>query len=258
MLSRSALDPEVGKLLFDECINGFMKGKTRLLITNQLQFLRFCEKVVALRHGQIIEQGNFCDLIENEHGEVSRLLRENAGDTGNGNKRQAQQPAKEKTQEKAKQADPEKQAGALVTKEERNMGAVAFSVYRKYFQAGGGYLMFSLVYFGFILSSANGLASVAWISYWTTDAPDYERHSEAFYLAIFAGLSITLGAVTFVRTFFLTQFGVRASENLHRNLLGSILRALPSWFDVTPIGRVLSRFSKVSTDVLCVLLRVSC
>jgi ABC-type multidrug transport system fused ATPase/permease subunit len=37
----SALDPEVGKLLFEECILKFMKGKTRIFVTNQLQCLHF-------------------------------------------------------------------------------------------------------------------------------------------------------------------------------------------------------------------------
>ena len=73
----------------------------------------------------------------------------------------------------------------LVTKEERNVGAVASTVYKKYMVAGGGYLKFSLVYFGFILSAANGLATVSWVSYWTTDAT-YEKHSQEFYLGLYA------------------------------------------------------------------------
>jgi ABC-type multidrug transport system fused ATPase/permease subunit len=195
----SALDPEVGQKLFDECILEFMAGKTRLLITNQLQVLKFCDTVVALRHGRVIEQGNFCDLIANESSEVSRLLRENAGESGNSNARQAKQPVKDKKDETAIKNDPAKAVGALVTKEERAMGAVPLSVYRKYFVAGGGLSMFALVYFGFILSGLNGLASVAWISYWTTDAPEYDKHPKALYLSIFAALSVSLGVVTFLR-----------------------------------------------------------
>lgn len=240
----SALDPEVGKQLFDQCITSFMAGKTRLLITNQLQFLKFCDTVVALRHGRVIEQGKFSDLIANEGGEVSRLLNENAGETGKSTKGHAQNKASEPAEKEAATAGPKREAGALVTKEERVMGAVSLSVYRKYFIAGGGVIPFAFVYFGFILSGLNGLASVAWISYWTTDAPAYERHSEPFYLGIFALLSVTLGICTFVRTFFLVHFGVKASETLHRNLLDSVLRAPTSFFDTTPLGRILSRFSK--------------
>jgi ABC-type multidrug transport system fused ATPase/permease subunit len=196
----SALDPEVGQKLFDECILEFMAGKTSLLITNQLQVLKFCDTVVALRHGRVIEQGNFSDLIANESGEVSRLLRENAGESGNSNARQAKQPSKNKKDETAKKNDPATKAvGSLVTKEERAMGAVPLSVYRKYFVAGGGLSMFAVAYIGFILSGLNGLASVAWISYWTTDAPEYDKHPKALYLSIFAALSVSLGVFTFLR-----------------------------------------------------------
>lgn len=245
----SALDPEVGKLLFDECINKFMEGKTRLLITNQLQFLKSCDTVVALRDGKVIEQGKFADLIADDKGEVSRLLNENSADvresSGKGKKHQAEYEGKDtESGDKTNPGGPEKVAGALVTKEERVIGAVSISVYRKYLKAGGGYLTFAAVYCGFLLSAGNGLASSSWISYWTADAPDYERNPEAFYLGLFFILSVTLGLFTFIRSFLLVRFGVKASEALHRNLLDSILRAPQSFFDTTPIGRILSRFSK--------------
>jgi ATP-binding cassette, subfamily C (CFTR/MRP), member 1 len=246
----SALDPEVAKKLFDECLVDFMTGKTRLLVTNQLQFLKSCDTVVALGHRHVIEQGPFCDLIENENGEVSRLLKENStidhdstSKSTNGNIAVNGDKTKVTTGE-GQPPSSEKEAQGLVTKEERMIGAVSLSVYLKYLKAGGGYVMFCLVYIGFIVSGINAVASTAWISYWTADAPDYERHSQAFYLGLYAALSVSLGIFTYLRTFLLVRFGVKASTNLHRNLTDSILRAPSSFFDTTPIGRILSRFSK--------------
>ena len=40
------------------------------------------------------------------------------------------------------------------------------------------------------------------------------------------------------------SFGVRSSFRLHRNVLRSVLAAPMSFFDTTPTGRILSRFSK--------------
>jgi ATP-binding cassette, subfamily C (CFTR/MRP), member 1 len=242
----SALDPAVAKQLFDECIVCFMKGKTRLLVTNQLQFLKSCDTVVALGSRRVIEQGPFAELIADEFGEITRLLKNNAlGDsvTKCGKLSNGAIGSIAKRNAEAKPTKLDKEAGMLVTKEERLFGAVSLSVYRKYILAGGGYLIFMVVYFGFILSGLTGIAVTSWVSYWTSDA-EYQRHSKAFYLILYAAFSVLLGVFTFLRTYLLVWFGVKASERLHRNLFDSILRAPTSFFDTTPIGRILSRFSK--------------
>jgi ABC-type multidrug transport system fused ATPase/permease subunit len=56
-------------------------------------------------------------------------------------------------------------------------------------------------------------------------------------MAVFGlALSISLGSVT-------------ASRNLHKGLLFNVLRCPMSFFDTTPLGRVVNRFSK-DVDVL--------
>jgi ATP-binding cassette, subfamily C (CFTR/MRP), member 1 len=245
----SALDPEVGQKLFEECILGELKGKTVMFVTNQIQFLRFCDSVVALRHGRVIEHGKYSDLIANEKSEVKRLLSESASKQDAADKKETiEASSTEKSGEEAgdaaaKNAGPKKDAKVLTTKEEQFVGAVSFDVYKKYMKAGGGYMKFGLVYFGFVLTVINTVSNTAWISIWTSDA-NYERNSEGFYLGIFFSLTIALGIITFLRAFLLVRFGAKASEVLHRDLLKSVLRAPQSFFDTTPLGRIISRFSK--------------
>ena len=228
-----------------------MRGKTILLITNQLQFLQYCDSVVALRHGRIVEQGSYADLRDDENGEVNRLLKEHASKSHKSSKETGDVVKKDKsaredsdTKDVKTPNEPKKEAAALVTTEERMIGAVSSSVYRKYLQAGGGYLIFSFCYFIFVISGLNSLAITSWISYWTSDAPEYEKHPEEFYIGIYGGIAVMLGIVTFFRSYLLVRFGIRASKTLHANLLNSVLRAPLSFFDTTPIGRILSRFSK--------------
>lgn len=235
----SALDPEVAAKVFHEAICEFLQGRTRLLVTNQLQFLQYCDNIVALGGAKILEQGSFPDLMNRSGSEVKRLVEEMVG-SGSENTRKAPKAPK---QESESATMKKKEKDELVTKEERATGAVSWSIYRKYLKAGGGYWKFAVVYLGYCLSIGNGLATTSWISYWTSDA-DYVRHSEGFYLGIFFGLAVTLGIVTFFRSFMLARFGVSASNSLHHNLLHSILRAPMGFFDTTPIGRILSRFSK--------------
>jgi ATP-binding cassette, subfamily C (CFTR/MRP), member 1 len=243
----SALDPEVGKRLFDECIVELMAGKTRLFVTNQIQFLQKCDRVVALGQRRVLEQGSFVELTERDDSEVKRILDDDKASRQH--ESASSSSTKDKTAEitEAKVEPPvdreTKEKTALISKEERNVGAVEFQVYKKYIRSGGGLLKFLFVLFAFLLCALIQLANTAWVSFWTSDA-DYSRFSAGFYLGLYATIAVALGLFTYIRTFMLVRFGVDASARLHQSLLFSILAAPQSFFDTTPVGRILSRFSK--------------
>ncbi|PRW21108.1 multidrug resistance-associated 1 isoform X3 [Chlorella sorokiniana] len=60
----SAVDPRVGRILFDRCISnsGLMAGKTRLLVTHQRQFLPGCDTLLVMRGGRIALRGTYEEL----------------------------------------------------------------------------------------------------------------------------------------------------------------------------------------------------
>jgi len=253
----SALDPEVGKELFDECIAKFMAGKTRILVTNQLQFLQYCDTLIALDQGVISEHGTYAELSQNG-GEVGKLLNElkmkdetSTSTLKSTNSKSEEEVTGDKKAESG--AGMAEGSGALVREEERNIGAVSWEVYKKYFRAGGGFFVFSLIFAMFLLCAANDFLNTFWITLWTSDA-NYERQSQFFYLVLYATFSLTAGIFVFFRSMFLARFGVRASKELHKGLLHTILHAPMSFFDTTPTGRILSRFSK---DLYSVDLEIS-
>ena len=45
----SAVDAHVGRHLVDEAINGFLRGKIRILVTHQLQYLKDVDKILVLK-----------------------------------------------------------------------------------------------------------------------------------------------------------------------------------------------------------------
>ena len=228
-----------------------MKGKTRLFVTNQIQFLQKCDRIVALGHRQVLEQGTFTELTEREDSELKRILDDDKASRQHDASASTTATLKDKTAEvtvaKVEESDKPQNAAnvtkGLISKEERNIGAVAFDVYKKYILSGGGFLKFFFVLVGFLICVFIQLASTAWVSFWTSDA-GYERFSAGFYLGLYAAIAVALGAFTYVRTFMLVRFGVDASTKLHQSLLNSILSAPQSFFDTTPVGRILSRFSK--------------
>ena len=94
-----------------------------------------------------MENGSYDDLMANENGEVKRLLTETGrvgGANNTGNK-------KSKTEGTVETKVAEKKKDSLVTQEERMVGAVSLSVYKKYMQSGGGIGRFIFVFMGYTL-----------------------------------------------------------------------------------------------------------
>uniref|UniRef100_A0A0V0J0K5 ABC-type xenobiotic transporter n=1 Tax=Solanum chacoense TaxID=4108 RepID=A0A0V0J0K5_SOLCH len=73
----SALDADVGRQVFERCIKGELKGKTRVLVTNQLHFLSQVDKIILVHDGMVKEEGTFEYLSNN--GILFQKLMENAG-----------------------------------------------------------------------------------------------------------------------------------------------------------------------------------
>lgn len=55
----SAVDTHVGKHIFERCIKGYLKDKICVLVTHQLQYLKYEKQVVLLNNGKIEANGPF-------------------------------------------------------------------------------------------------------------------------------------------------------------------------------------------------------
>ncbi|KAI0244261.1 Multidrug resistance-associated protein 5 [Massospora cicadina] len=62
----SSMDPRVGKHLFRECIQGLLKDKAVVFVTNQLHFLPHCDHIFVMKSGECIEQGKYADLMASD------------------------------------------------------------------------------------------------------------------------------------------------------------------------------------------------
>ena len=58
----SAVDPQVAKDIFENCIQGALKEKLVVLVTHQLQFLSKCEKIMVLQDGEQTVLGNYQEI----------------------------------------------------------------------------------------------------------------------------------------------------------------------------------------------------
>lgn len=136
-----------------------------------------------------------------------------------------------------------KEGKKLMEKEEREKGAVNCHVYAKYIVAGGGFCWAMFVFFWYIVAAGITVMNTAWVSVWTADS-GYKNNSLGFYLGGLAVVALLLSIASFLRSVTMALTNVAASGRMHTAALRSVMTAPMGFFDVTPIGRIISRFSK--------------
>ena len=55
----SALDSHVKRKIFNNLINGEMKGKTRILVTHAIDFIDRCDRIIVLDKGRVTLDGSY-------------------------------------------------------------------------------------------------------------------------------------------------------------------------------------------------------
>ena len=76
--------------------------------------------------------------------------------------------------------------------------------------------------------------------------PGYSLN-RAQYIGGYVGFALGFACLTFIRSMTNLLSALRASRLLHARTLSTLVRAPVSFFDTTPVGRILNRFSKVLT-----------
>jgi ABC-type multidrug transport system fused ATPase/permease subunit len=65
-----------------------------------------------------------------------------------------------------------------------------------------------------------------------------------YYLGVYALIGIVYALLSFLREIIVFAGSLRASRDIHKALLHNIMRATGRFFDSTPLGRMMNRFSK--------------
>nr|QNH67943.1 ATP-binding cassette transporter subfamily C member 1 X4 [Brachionus plicatilis] len=235
----SAVDAHVGKHIYDNVIssNGLLKEKTRIFVTNSLNFLSNSDEIFLIENGSIIESGSYEDLME-KNGAFSDFMRtfiESKNSDNNEYELTEKNQSQTCTVKSTKTNDEQ-----LIQKEKIESGKLKSSIFLNYFRACNVYLI-ALFFCIYALSTIFQISSSFWLSQWTNNSDNENRN---FYFAIyfllgFLNCSMSLGA-----DYLFVIMYTKAAKRLHESLLNSILRCGMQFFESTPIGRILNRFAK--------------
>jgi len=246
----SAVDAHVSRYLFDNCILDALAGKTRILVTHQLHVLPKVDYIIVMNNGRIEEQGEYDELMQKE-GEFARLMHTYGGidETEDEITERSEEESISKEVKKPKENDTkksekkeEKKTGkTLMTKEERATGSVSFSVYKSYAKAAGGVICIFIIILLVILIQLAKLGNDVWLVKWTEG---YKNLKTSTYIVIYLIWNIGQTILTLLYSIYLAYVGIKAASKVHKDAISRIIMAPISFFDTTPLGRIINRFSK--------------
>lgn len=236
----SALDEMVADHVFKNALQGSLRDKTRIFSTHRIDFALRSDHVVVMEGGQIVEQGSPDELLSRA-GVFSKLVALH-------NQTRGQQSLIENTSQDQKQQpdQPVSDVSRLITDEKITLPTFnksALSLYMKALAPSLGLLGVAAV---FLLPRLTDISSSVWLGHWTSH-PDIIPLSQA--MIVFALLTFATVLTERGRTVVLFDGGVRAGTTFFKNLMQGVFNAPMRFFDTSPQGRVLNRFTSDTTAI---------
>jgi ABC-type multidrug transport system fused ATPase/permease subunit len=133
--------------------------------------------------------------------------------------------------------------GTDTRKEKVFVGKVKREVYLAYMKSGGGVCSLVLLFCGLTFSTGSKAGADFWVSVWSDPGVVTDGITPLIGSTVYGGFAVLICVSTFMNTWQFYHFGLRASSNLHEQLLTGVSRARFAFFDVTPRGRILNRFT---------------
>uniref|UniRef100_A0ACB8FL16 Uncharacterized protein n=1 Tax=Sphaerodactylus townsendi TaxID=933632 RepID=A0ACB8FL16_9SAUR len=243
----SAVDAQVGQHVFEQVLgpNGLLKDKTRLMVTNAVHLLPRVDKIFVMAEGQIFETGSYQELAQRE-GAFVEFLRSHG--TGHGPETIPPRPAtlqgKPAELEGGGYKPTENMTEPKTGAERELIGRVKASVFLSYLRASG-YLFWAYIVFLFLCQQAASFCRGYWLSLWANDpvCNGTQQHTE-LRVGVFFFLGIAQALSKFGSTAVGFLAGAMASRKLFTRLLLDVARSPMMFFERTPTGDLLNRFSK--------------
>ena len=155
---------------------------------------------------------------------------------------ESHKPSKAEIQKvEAEEMSKESAGDQLIKQEEREIGDTGFKPYIQYLKQGNGFLFFSLSNFFFLIFLIGQLMQLYTFATKLRDSSTSRAEIYTIYSVIMSFMSLSL----LFRSFHVTAFGIGASKSIFLTLLTSLFRAPTSFYDSTPMGRILSRVSNI-------------
>lgn len=279
----SAVDAHVARTITDKCLVELLRGqgKTVILATHQTLCFPDADTIIVVKEGAIAFQGDFRAAKQvKEFAEILGSMDEHpAGnaDSTNANSIETavsttnvmvdaatKDESEPSTVEQRKPSIDSSNAvlaadshdgqdkGKLTKEEKTEEGAVTLGVYLQYASMVGRPMCFFVLLL-IICVNGNQVAVNWWLSRWSvssnTLATEENPRDTNYYLIVYLILGLCACVLIFAYQIAAAFGGLFAAAGIHNNMFKAILLAPMSFFDTTPSGQILNRFT---ADMKCI------
>ncbi|KAI9206778.1 P-loop containing nucleoside triphosphate hydrolase protein [Polychytrium aggregatum] len=272
----SAVDAPTARHLLHHGILGFLKNRTCVLVSHAVGLVApHANHIVVMRNGAIACQGTAAEVLRSPESEGildDQILAVRPSEVENATSLQVP------NHEEIKKLLSEARGKTLVHEEARVKGAVEWAVYSRFLKACGGIFFAFCFVFLFVIMMSAGFANSWWLKKWTDASsgngnsticpvanasliaaggplaqhstfPSFRIvappiHSPYYYVTVYALIGLSVILSTNLHTLVQVMGSYSASKALHAQLLKAVLGAPLRFFEITPLGRILNRFSK--------------
>lgn len=256
----SALDAETSKKVFEKLLKSSTNTLLNavILVTHAAHVLRHVDKIMVLVDGKMSFFGSWKELnaFETDNPTIAAVQADVQSNAEIGESLSAhEEVSSEETLPNKPKSDTELDSN-LMTNEKREHGLSSIKTWAVWFKHAGGFYFFAVQV---LLMTADRLFYIAtefWLSYWTQghDKPvevfektfmaQTEGRSAQFdYLKVYAMILLVSVATCILRSEWAVSGGARCAASLFTLMTSHVLRAPMSYFETTPLGRILNRFT---------------
>ncbi|KNE62659.1 hypothetical protein AMAG_07853 [Allomyces macrogynus ATCC 38327] len=238
----SAVDAPTARHIFHRCLLGQLAGRTRILVSHATGLvLPYADHIVVMDDGHVVAQGTLEEcraalltspllaLLESQDAPQVVAANDEHHDqepqgAGAGGILAAHAPA----------------AATLVEDETKQTGSVSWAIYKVYLLATGGVVFWAMVIATQLVLHSLSIGADNVLRLWALADPSTSQN----HIWIYAVLGASQLVCQYAYTLFEFAGSLRASKTMHDALLVRVLRAPVSFFDKTPVGRIVNRFGR--------------
>ncbi|XP_039765386.1 multidrug resistance-associated protein 4 isoform X2 [Pararge aegeria] len=173
----SAVDAHVGRQLFDECITGYLRHTTRILVTHQLHYLKAADYIVIMSNGAIEAKGRYEELLTSGKDFAKLLCSVQENNESNSDTEKPLAMTRRTSSRLSTTRRPsiaESTTGCEIPaqemeEEKRESGSMGWHVYGAYLRAGGKPARLFFMVLLLVIGQLSATLCDYWVTFWTNE-----------------------------------------------------------------------------------------